>query len=98
MNEKNELERLHGYSSSHISYISNGGARRMKVVFLTVEPDGKLYGFPKQVPNELITWYGGNDYDLKPEWRKWASEVGGYPKINGKNVEFGHFMRDIDVG
>ena len=43
-------------------------------------------------------WYGGNDYDLKPEWRKWASEVGGYPKINGKNVEFGHFMRDIDVG
>ena len=66
----------------------------MKAVFLTIKPDGELYGFPKQVPNELIVWYGGNDYGLKPEWRKWASEVGGYPKVNGINVEFAHFMQD----
>jgi hypothetical protein len=96
------MERLDGRTGSRfyrlLFDIHVGGDSIMKVVFLNVTPDGELYGFPKQVPNELIIWYGGDDYDLKPEWRKWASEVGGYPKIDGKNVRFGHYMRDVDVG
>jgi len=96
------MERLDGRTGSRfyrlLCAIYDGGDSIMKVVFLNVLPDGELYGFPKQVPNELITWYGGNDYDLKPGWRKWASEVGGYPKIDGKNVRFGHYMREVDVG
>jgi len=66
----------------------------LRKVFLDIMPDGKLYGFPKAIPEHLITWYGGNDYGLSPEVRKWASEVEGYPKVNGKNVSFCHYIED----
>jgi len=89
VNEKNELERLDGYISNHDGYISNGGACRMKV-FLDVLPDGKHYGFPKEVPESLVTKFGGEDYGLKPGWRKWATEQG-YPGVDGKNVKWVHY-------
>ena len=83
------MERLYGHSSSYISYISNGGACTMKV-FLDVLPDGKHYGFPKEVPESLVTKFGGEDYELKPGWRKWATEQG-YPGVDGKNVQWMHY-------
>jgi len=55
-----------------------------------------LYGFPKEVPDNLIKYFGGLDYELHPEVRKWASEVEGYPKVNGKNVRFKHYLRTMD--
>ncbi len=59
-------------------------------VFLDVSPDGKHYGFPKELPKEIINWYGGEDYGLKPEWRKWATAQG-YPGVDGKNVQWSHY-------
>ena len=83
------MERVCRRNCNHDGYISNGGARRMKV-FLDVLPDGKLYGFPKEVPESLVTKFGGEDYALKPGWRKWATEQG-YPGVDGKNVQWMHF-------
>jgi len=65
-------------------------------VYFDIEPDGHFYGFPKEIPDHLITYLGGSDYELHPEVRKWASEVEGYPKVNGKNVRFKHYLRTMD--
>jgi len=66
-----------------------------KVVYIGVEPDGPFYGFPKRVPDELVTWFGDTDYELAPGVRKWMSTEG-YPAINGKNVKVWHQMRLVD--
>jgi hypothetical protein len=61
-------------------------------ILLNIEPDGHMYGFPREIPHDLIKYVDGDNYELKPEVRKWASDVGGYPPVNGKNVKFYHWM------
>jgi hypothetical protein len=46
---------------------------KKKVVYVGVEPDGPHYGFPKRVPEEYVVWFGGNDYRLDPQVRKWMT-------------------------
>jgi hypothetical protein len=90
-NEAYQKERFLGHI--YYSFINriNSGCSLMKV-FLDVSPDGKHYGFPKEMPEELINRFGGLDYELKPGWRKWATEQG-YPGVDGKNVQFSHFVK-----